>query len=72
MSPYSAELLLDAAAVLDEADSEHPGRRSATNLLLKAAAPVVRETLVTFQRDRLSRPVRRGTPTLGAAEHEAD
>ena len=72
VSPYSAGLLLDAAAVLDEADSEHPGRRSATNLLLKAAAPVVRETLVTFQRDRLSRPLRRGTPTLDLVGHETE
>jgi sphinganine-1-phosphate aldolase len=64
ISAYAAGLLLDAAAVLDEADADHPGRRQATNLLLKAAAPEVRETLVTFQRDRLSRPLRRGVPAL--------
>ncbi len=64
VSEYAAGLLLDAAAVLDESDLEHPGRRQATNLLLKAAAPEIRATLLTFQRDRLSRPLRRGTPTL--------
>ena len=64
VSAYAAELLLDAAAVLDESDTEHPERRQATNLLLKAADPRIRELLVTYQRDRLSKPVRRGAPTL--------
>ena len=67
---YAAGLLLDAAAVLDESDTEHPGRRQATNLLLRAAAPEVRETLVTFQRDRLSRPLRRGRPAVGLLPHD--
>ena len=35
----------------------HPGRRSATNLLLAAAAPGVRETLLAVHHDRLLRPV---------------
>ncbi|WP_323794077.1 aminotransferase class V-fold PLP-dependent enzyme [Nocardioides sp.] len=64
VSEYAAELLLDAAAVLDESDSDEPERRQATNLLLKAAPPEIRELLLTYQRDRLSRPVRRGSPIL--------
>ena len=64
ISPYTASLLLDAAAVLDESDPEHTDRRQATNLLLEAATPEVRETLVSFQRERLSVPRRRGKPTL--------
>lgn len=52
----TAHLLLDAAAVID-ADPGTPGRRSATNLLLAAAAPGVRETLLAVHHDRLLRPV---------------
>ncbi len=70
VSDYAAGLLLDAAAVLDESDEENPGGRQATNLLLKAASPEIRETLVTFQRDRLSKPVRRGTPSLTVVDDE--
>ena len=64
VSVYAAELLLDAAAVLDESDPDQPERSQATNLLLKAAPPEIRELLLTYQRDRLSRPVRKGSPIL--------
>lgn len=61
---YSAGLLLDAAAVLDASDAERPHRRASTNLLLRAAPPGVREVLMSLHHDRMSAPVRRGTPAL--------
>lgn len=64
VSEYAAELLLDAAAVLDESDVDQPERRQATNLLLRAAPPEIRELLLTYQRDRLTRPARKGAPVL--------
>ncbi len=71
ISPYAAALLLDAAAVLDESETDQRGRRQATNLLLKAAPPEIREALVAFQRERLSKPLRHGTPVLTFGEAEA-
>lgn len=64
VDPDAAGLLLDAAAVLDAADPGQPDRRSATNLLLHAARPGVREALLGAHLDRVSAPVRRGTPEL--------
>lgn len=64
VSDYSARLLLDAAAVLDTADPDQAGRRSATQLLLHAAPPGVREELLVIDHDRLSQPVRHGAPQL--------
>lgn len=58
VSDYSAHLLLEAASTLDAADPGQPGRRAATNLLLTAAEPGVREALVAVHRERQVRPVR--------------
>ncbi|CAN5416986.1 aminotransferase class V-fold PLP-dependent enzyme [soil metagenome] len=61
---YSAGLLLDAAAVLDSSDPDQPDQRAATNLLLRAARPGVREVLLAARHDRDSVPVRHGAPRL--------
>ena len=58
VSDYSAHLLLDAAATLDATDPERTGRRAATNLLIAAAGPGVREALLSVHRARLTTPVR--------------
>ena len=67
VSDYAAHLLLDAAATLDTSDPDRAGNRSATDLLIAAAAPGVREALLAVHRQRLVRPVR-PTPTAQADE----
>ena len=57
VSEYNATLLLEAAAVLDESAGRGEGRRSATNLLLAAASPGVREALLAVHLDRLVMPM---------------
>ncbi|MBS45070.1 MAG: hypothetical protein CMH83_18250 [Nocardioides sp.] len=66
-SVYSTQLLLGAAAALDE----HPGsgaRRSAVNLLLHAADGTSRDALLRAYREAGRRPLRRGTPRLTEQE----
>ncbi|MCW2813108.1 MAG: Pyridoxal-dependent decarboxylase, partial [Nocardioides sp.] len=57
VSDHTAHLLLDAATTLDTVDPDRLGRRSATNLLLAAAAPGVREALLSVHHLRLVSPV---------------
>lgn len=57
VSDYTAHLLLDAATTLDTVDPDRVGRRSATNLLLAAAAPGIREALLSVHQLRLVSPV---------------
>lgn len=72
VSQYSARLLLDAAAVLDTSDPERLGRRAATQLLLQAAAPGVREELLVLDHERLNQPARCGVPQLLGGPDAAD
>lgn len=69
---YAVHLLLDAAAVLDEAGHEGEGRRAQVNLLLANAPIGVREVLHGVHLDRLSRPVRSGQEVVVSTISDTD